>query len=124
MRLLGMCGFYRRFVPNFAAVTTPLTNLLKKGMKFSWSRDCEKALETVKLILASEPVLVAPDFSGPVTACCGRLRCGSGGGVITDRWVRSRQACCILLKEIESPSKATHHHREGGLGPSSRSSAL
>lgn len=30
MRLLGMCGFYRRFVPNFAAVTTPLTNLLKK----------------------------------------------------------------------------------------------
>ena len=35
MRWLGMCGFYRCFVPNFAAVTTPLTNLLKKGVKFS-----------------------------------------------------------------------------------------
>ena len=73
MRLLGMCGFYRRFVPNFAAVTTPLTNLLKKGVRFSWSADCQKALEMVKAILASEPVLVAPDFSVPfklaVDAC-------------------------------------------------------
>ncbi len=63
MRLLGMCGFYRRFVPNFAAVTSPLTNLLKKGVKFSWSVECQKSLEMVKAILASKPALVALDFS-------------------------------------------------------------
>ncbi len=73
MRVLGMCGFYRRFVPNFAAVTAPLTNLLKKGVKFSWSADSQQALEMIKAVLASEPVLVAPDFSAPfklaVDAC-------------------------------------------------------
>lgn len=37
MRVFGMCGFYHRFVPNFAAVTEPLTSLLKKGVKFKWS---------------------------------------------------------------------------------------
>lgn len=41
------------------AVTTPLINLLKKGVKFSWSTDCQKTIEMIKAILASEPVLVA-----------------------------------------------------------------
>lgn len=26
MPILGMCGFYRRFLPNFTALTAPLTN--------------------------------------------------------------------------------------------------
>ncbi|KAF7648139.1 hypothetical protein LDENG_00161490 [Lucifuga dentata] len=73
MRVLGMCGFYWKFVPNFAAVTAPLTNMLRKGVKFEWSAECQRALDMVKAILASEPVLVAPDFSAPfklaVDAC-------------------------------------------------------
>lgn len=52
---------------------TLLTNLLKKGVNFSWSVDCQKALEMVKAILASEPVLIALGFSAPfklaVDAC-------------------------------------------------------
>ncbi|KAL2082452.1 hypothetical protein ACEWY4_022270 [Coilia grayii] len=73
MRLLGMCGFYRKFVPNFASVTEPLTNLLRKGVKFAWSEGCQSALDKVKAILSCEPVLVAPDFQVPfrlaVDAC-------------------------------------------------------
>lgn len=84
MRLFGMCVFYRRFVANFAAVTTALTNLLKKGMKLSWSMDCEKALEMVKAILASVPVLVAPDFSVLFKLAVDACDVGSGGGATTD----------------------------------------
>lgn len=73
MRVLGMCGFYRRFVPNFAAVTEPLTNLLKKDVKFVWTEACEHAFGGVKAILACEPVLLAPNFDIPfklaVDAC-------------------------------------------------------
>ena len=65
MRLLGMSGFYRRFVPNFADVVAPLTNLLKKGMKFRWTPECQSAVEKVKAILSCEPVLKAPDFAIP-----------------------------------------------------------
>ena len=65
MRLLGMSGFYRRFVPNFADVVAPLTNLLKKNVKFVWTPECQSAVEKVKVILSCEPVLKAPDFSVP-----------------------------------------------------------
>ena len=73
MRVLGMCGFYRRFVPNFAAVTAPLTNLLRKEVKWAWTDECQEALAQVKNILSSAPVLKAPDFKQPfalaVDAC-------------------------------------------------------
>lgn len=73
MQVLGMCGFYRRFVPNFATVAEPLTNLLRKGVKFLWTSGCERAFNQIKAILSCEPVLVAPDFSKPfklaVDAC-------------------------------------------------------
>ncbi|KAL2085961.1 hypothetical protein ACEWY4_019281 [Coilia grayii] len=73
MQVLGMCGFYRRFVPNFAAVAEPLTSLLRKGVKFVWSSGCERAFNQIKAILSCEPVLAAPDFSAPfklaVDAC-------------------------------------------------------
>ncbi|KAJ8380267.1 hypothetical protein SKAU_G00010450 [Synaphobranchus kaupii] len=40
MHVLGICGFYRRFVPNFAAATAPLTNLLGKDVKWNWTQAC------------------------------------------------------------------------------------
>ena len=73
LQVLGMCGFYRRFVPNFAAATAPLTQLLQKGTRFLWSTACEEAFSGVKTILACQPVLRAPDFHAPfklaVDAC-------------------------------------------------------
>ena len=36
-RFLGMCGFYRKFVPNFARIAAPITNLLKSDQRFIWT---------------------------------------------------------------------------------------
>ena len=33
---LGLVGYYRRFIPNIASRSKPLTNLLKKGCAFDW----------------------------------------------------------------------------------------
>ena len=73
MRVLGMCGFYRRIVPNFAAVTASLTNRLRIGVKWVWTDECQEALAQVKNILSSAPVLKAPNCKQPfalaVDAC-------------------------------------------------------
>ena len=65
LRFLGMCGFYRKFVPNFSEVVAPLTDLLKKGVKFDWSGTCETAFQKLKVVLMSKPVLDAPNFEKP-----------------------------------------------------------
>lgn len=59
---LGMVGYYRKFVPNFAELAKPLTSLLKKEVKFAWSQECEVAFQTLKEKLISEPILQYPDF--------------------------------------------------------------
>ena len=65
MRFLGMAGYYRKFCPNFSDVAAPLTALLRKGVKFSWSPDCKTAFESIKAMLMSSPIPKAPDFDKP-----------------------------------------------------------
>ena len=43
IRFLGMAGYYRKFCPNFSAVTEPLTRLLQKDTKFHWTEQCQSA---------------------------------------------------------------------------------
>ena len=59
---LGLASFYRRFIPGFAKVSTPLTNLTHKGMPFIWNADCETAFINLKMELANPPILAYPNF--------------------------------------------------------------
>ncbi len=62
---LGLVGWYRRFVPNFASIAAPLTNLLSKMVTnpIPWTDDCETAFNSLKEKMCSSPVLQSPDFS-------------------------------------------------------------
>jgi hypothetical protein len=64
---MGLAGYYREFIPNFAAVTSSLTDLLKKGCpnQVQWGPAQEKAYQTVRDMLSREPVLRIPDPSKP-----------------------------------------------------------
>ena len=62
-RFLGVVGYFRRFVPNFASLAAPLTDLLCKNIVFKWSDACEKAWTLLKAILCNPPILKVPDFS-------------------------------------------------------------
>ena len=61
-RFLGMAGYYRRFVRNFSEIAHPLTNLLKKEVKFMWKQECQRSFDKLKAILVNFPVLRSPDF--------------------------------------------------------------
>ena len=60
---MGLAGYYRDFIPNFAAIAAPLSDLTRKGQpsKVGWSDAHEKAYQTIKIILTSDPVLRLPD---------------------------------------------------------------
>src|SRR6185312_8501365 len=45
---LGLAGYYRRFIPDFSRIAKPMTELLKKGVKFAWDDKCEETFQTLK----------------------------------------------------------------------------
>lgn len=64
---LGMAGYYHCFCKNFSTVVSPLTRLCSPAVPFVWSEECNQAFTAAKSILCSAPVLVAPDFSRPLS---------------------------------------------------------
>jgi len=81
-RFLGMVGWYRKFVNNFAAVSAPLTDLLKPKRKFSMTPEGQQAFEKLKEMLSSAPVLRSPDFSRPFYIHCDASKTGVGGVLV------------------------------------------
>ena len=59
----GLAGYYRRFIPDFSRIAKPMMELLKKGVKFVWDEECEKAFHTLRQHLTTAPVLAQPDNS-------------------------------------------------------------
>ncbi|XP_036804331.1 uncharacterized protein LOC118940159 [Oncorhynchus mykiss] len=62
---LGITGYYRRFIPGYATIANPLTNLIRKNLpnQVEWKDETEEAFQLLKDGLCSDPVLQAPDFS-------------------------------------------------------------
>ncbi len=65
LAFLRLASYYRRYIPNFASVATPLTGLMKKEAKLVWNDDCEPAFETRKKALVQPPILAYPTRDGP-----------------------------------------------------------
>jgi hypothetical protein len=62
---LGLAGYYRRFIKDFATLAIPLNGLLKKGKEWEWTPKCQEAFEKLRSALHSQPILKHPDFTKP-----------------------------------------------------------
>ncbi|KAL1550842.1 hypothetical protein AAHA92_18755 [Salvia divinorum] len=58
---LGLTGYYRRFIAQYAMIAGPLTDLLKKDA-FQWSPAAESSFTALKSTMTSAPVLRLPNF--------------------------------------------------------------
>lgn len=45
---IGFANFYRRFIPEFSRLATPLSNLTKKDTPFRWDSKCEESFCNIK----------------------------------------------------------------------------
>ena len=46
--IIGITSWYRRFLPNFSEIASPLIELTKKYSRFKWDEKCQKAFEFLK----------------------------------------------------------------------------
>lgn len=62
-QFLGLVGFYRKFIPDFAHVAKPLTMPLRKNAILDASNEhYVSSFMKLKKLISTEPVLVYPDF--------------------------------------------------------------
>jgi hypothetical protein len=59
---LGLAGYYRRFIEGFSKIARPMTELLKKLKKFTWTEICERSFQELKRRLTTTLVLTLPDI--------------------------------------------------------------
>ena len=64
---VGMCSYYRRFIPNFQKLAEPIIDLTKTYSRFKWTNEHQEAFEFVKDSLTSVPMLIYPDPNKPYT---------------------------------------------------------
>ncbi|KAK2973869.1 hypothetical protein RJ640_029685 [Escallonia rubra] len=60
---LGLANYYRWFIKGYSAKAAPLTDLLKKGKTWEWSKRCQFAFEWLKEAVTKEPVLALPNHT-------------------------------------------------------------
>ena len=64
---LGLTGYYCKFIPGFATMATPLTDLTRKNSpnRVVCTNECARAFQSLKDSLCTSPVLYSPDFTKP-----------------------------------------------------------
>ncbi|KAL0287148.1 UNVERIFIED_CONTAM: Retrovirus-related Pol polyprotein from transposon [Sesamum calycinum] len=75
---LGLAEYYRRFVKGFSIIAGLLTKLLRKGVVFQWTEQCQRNFDELKKRLTSTPILVLPSGSGGYVVCTDASKQGLG----------------------------------------------
>nr|GFA06342.1 putative reverse transcriptase domain-containing protein [Tanacetum cinerariifolium] len=77
-QILGLAGYYRRFIKGFSKITKPMTKLTQKKVKFEWGDKQEAAFQLLKQKLCSAPILALPEGSQDFIVYCDASNKGLG----------------------------------------------
>ncbi|OMO73136.1 reverse transcriptase [Corchorus capsularis] len=121
---LGLTGYYRKFVKNYAHITAPLTNLLRKD-SFQWSDETEASFQALKNALTTAPVLALPDFSLPFSieadasnVAIGAVLAQAGHPVAyySKKLGPQKQLASTYVRELYAITEAIHKWRQYLIG--------
>lgn len=98
-RFIGTASWYRRFIPNFSTLTSPLSALTRKRVKCSWTSACEESFRKIKELLVTASILTCPDFSKSFTLQTDASAYGLGC-VLTQQYEDGERVICYLSRSL------------------------
>ncbi|UYV70790.1 K02A2.6-like [Cordylochernes scorpioides] len=110
---LGLCSYYRRFVPGFSNIARPLHRLTESGRPFSWTIDCERAMDKLKQALSSPPMLAYPDPGEPFILDTDASNTGIGAVLSQTQDGVERVIAYFKLLAIVKSIEHFHHYLYG-----------
>lgn len=99
-----MAGWYRRFIENFAAITAPITECLKKG-KFNWSDDAQSGFDEIKRLMTTAPVLVNPEYDQPFWIRCDASNEGVGAVLYQKDGEENERPIAFMSQKLKEPQR-------------------
>ena len=81
---LGMTGYYRQCIPDYAKIAEPLVRLTRKYERFVWEDEREEAFEKLKAILCSDLVMAYPRLDKPYKLYTDACDYAIGGILVQD----------------------------------------
>lgn len=111
---LGMTGYYRLFIPNYATVAEPLTELTKKNApeKVLWDDRANNAFTRLKHLLVNAPLMRNPDFTRTFILQTDASRVGVGA-VLSQGEERDRPIAYFSRKLLGTKREGLLHCGEG-----------
>lgn len=101
---LGVVGFYRNYIPNFADIAEPLHKLTHEDAKYEWTEIHQNAFKLLIESLAEATLQAHPDFEKPFYIRCDASSKGVAGAIYQfddDGNVRPVSFCSRLLQPAE-----------------------
>ncbi|XP_070046304.1 uncharacterized protein [Nicotiana tomentosiformis] len=101
--ILGLTGYYRKFVEGFSTFASPLTKLTQNMVKFQWSDAYERSFQDLKSTLTKTPALTLPN--------------GTNGLVVYFDASRIRPGCVLMqhVKVVAYASRQLKNHEKNYL---------
>ena len=91
---LGLAGYYRKFIKNFATVVKLSSELTKADNNFEWSKRCQKAFEKLKKFMVEAPLLRYLDFHKEFTLTNDASNVGLGAILLQEG-----HPCCYIYRK-------------------------
>jgi len=109
-RFLGMVGYYRKFIRGFSVIASPLSELTKKRVQFTWGPAQQHAFETLRNYLTRAPIMVLPNWTEPFILETDASVKGIGG-VLSQDFPDGRLAIAFVSRKL-TPAEARYSTRE------------
>lgn len=102
--VLGLAGYYYRFIEGFLKIAKLMTHLLQKGIKYEWTNECEVSFWELKKQLNTAPVLVLPEPDTEYMVYNDASKNGLRCVLIHDGKVIAYVSCQLRTHEINYPT--------------------
>ena len=109
-RIIGMTSWYRRFIPKFSEIMEPLHTPLRKGIEWKWDIEQEQALDKIKKLLTTGPILACPDFHHPFQLETDASDTGLGA-VLTQNINNENHVIAFASRSLNEAEKNTQHQK-------------
>lgn len=101
-QFLGLTGYFRKFIEDYARITAPLTNLLKKDSNWEWPNECSKIVDDLKNKICAKPILTLFNPELPTIVYTDASRDGYAGILIQKHENKEKPVAFFSKQTIEA----------------------